>query len=59
MNASAFVILTTEAANQVQGLACPKTKRNNGGAHEAAHRPFFTCESRVLGCSVTTGRSLQ
>ncbi len=27
------------------------------GAHEAAHRPFFTCVIRVLGCSVTTGRS--
>ena len=27
------------------------------GAHEAAHRPFFTCVIPVLGCSVTTKRS--
>jgi hypothetical protein len=35
-----------------------QNKRTNGGAHEAAYRPLFTCAIRVLGCSVIAGRDL-
>ncbi len=44
-------------ANSKSNKSLIEIKRNNGGAHEAAHRSLFTCVIPVLGCSVTTGCS--
>jgi len=59
MDRSFGILTPTESfRNYVQGTCTPQDHAHVGRtAHEAAHRPFFTCVFRALGCSVTTGRS--